>query len=267
MPFLVSFLSLFLLLTLLFLAAGPALERVLGRGAHFAAHFRFHDYLPVFVVLVVGIGATALAGDIFIDIAERVHANSQRVREIDALAHDWAATHRTEGSTVFFMSMTRIGDPLTLAVLIAVTATVLVLRKRWRWATWLVLTTAIGGLLNLQLKLFFERARPELAEALRFAQGYSFPSGHAMGSTIVFGAFSYLALRGFRSWPHRAWALGLFASLVVAIALSRVYLGVHWISDVGAGVAAGLIWVLSATLAYETFRRIRLVRAIRAKQV
>ncbi|HUR79773.1 MAG TPA: hypothetical protein VM733_03340, partial [Thermoanaerobaculia bacterium] len=56
------------------------------------------------------------------------------------------------------------------------------------------------------------------------------------------------------------------ATMILAISTSRIYLGVHWISNVGAGIAAGLIWVIAATVAYETMRRIRLVRALRAKR-
>ncbi|HVG24125.1 MAG TPA: phosphatase PAP2 family protein, partial [Thermoanaerobaculia bacterium] len=96
--------------------------------------------------------------------------------------------------------------------------------------------------------------------------GYSFPSGHAMGSTIVFGAFAYLAFRILTRWPARAAALSFCATTILAICASRIYLGVHWVSDVGAGIAAGLIWLAAATVAYEAMRRIRLVRALREKR-
>lgn len=264
MPFLLAFVALFLVLWLLFLLGGPALEKLLARGAHRVAAFRYGDYLPVMVVVAVGIAATALAGDVFIDIAERVHANSPQVQAVDSAAHHWAASHRSATSTAFFLLTTRIGDPETLAALVALVAMVLAFRGRWRWIAYLVLTSAIGGLLNLQLKAYFARARPELAEALRHATGYAFPSGHAFGSAVVFGALAYLSMRSIRGWSLRAAALALCFSLVVGIAVSRVYLGVHWITDVGAGVAAGLIWIVSATVAYETSRRVRLVRSLRA---
>src|SRR6185436_19181116 len=76
----------------------------------------------------------------------------------------------------------------------------------------------------------------------------------------------YLALRVIPHWRWRAAALALAVSIIVAIASSRIYLGVHWISDVGAGMAAGLLWVTTTTVAYETFRRIRMIRALRAKR-
>ena len=86
-----------------------------------------------------------------------------------------------------------------------------------------------------------------------------------MGSTIVFGAFAYLAFRILNRWRPRAAALAFCVSMILAICASRIYLGVHWISDVGAGIAAGLIWLITATVAYETFRRIHRIRVLRAR--
>lgn len=266
MTFFLTFALLFAVLWLLFFAIGPALERLLARSAHWTAAFRYRDYLPVFVLLGAGLAATLAAGDVFVDLAERVQSQSPRLHAIDGEVHAWAVTTRTNGSTAFFTFLTIVGTPVGLGLIALVAAAVLTLRGRWRWAAYLVITSGVGGLLNLQLKAWFARARPELAEALRDAHGYSFPSGHAMGSTVVFGALAYIAFRVIRRWRWRAAALSLACSLILAIAASRIYLGVHWISDVAAGIAAGAIWLVTTTVAYETFRRIRLVRSLRAKR-
>lgn len=266
MIFIAAFLATFLLLWLLAFGIGPAIERTLARVAHWTANFRYHDYLPVLVVLAAGIAATAMAGDAFVDIAERVHANSPALKTIDADAHEWARFTRTPGATLFFTTLTLIGTPAGLGILVIVVSGILAFRNRYRWAAYLIVTSTLGGLLNLQLKSYFARARPELAEALRSAHGYSFPSGHAMGSAVTFGALAYLAFRAIPRWRYRAAAIAFAATMILAISTSRIYLGVHWISDVGAGIAAGLIWVIAATVAYETLRRIRLVRALRLKR-
>ncbi len=266
MIFAAAFLAVFLLLWILLFLIGPAMERLLKRSAHWTAKFRHRDYLSVFLVVAVGLAATAIAGDAFVDIAETLQADSPKLHAIDGAIHEWANTTRTPGATAFFTTLTLVGTPVGLGIVVIIVAAVLAMRRRWRWAAYLLITSFLGGLLNLQLKSYFARARPELAEALRGAHGYSFPSGHAMGSTIVFGALAYLAFRVLTRWRQRAGALALACTMVLAIAVSRVYLGVHWISDIGAGIAAGLIWLLTATLAYETFRRIRLVRALRAKR-
>jgi len=261
--FFLGFVLLFAFFWVVFLLAEPAMERVLKRTAHWTARFRYRDYVPVVVVLALGIGATLLAGDAFEDLAELVHSNSPQLQQIDARAHDWAAHSRTPGSTRFFTTMTIIGTPVVLGAAVVLVVAILLVRRRWRWAMYLAFTTGTGSLLNVALKTFFARARPDLAVALRHATGFSFPSGHAMGSTIVFGSLAYLGLRILPTWRERAAALAFAMSTIIAIASSRIYLGVHWISDVGAGIAAGLIWVTTTTVAYETLRRIRMVRALR----
>ena len=266
MLFALTFLLVFLVLWMVFYVVGPLLEKALGRTAHYTAKFRYRDYLPVVVVLAIGIAATSMAGDAFVDIAETVHANTEQLQVIDRETHAWARTTYTSGSTRFFTILTLIGTPVGLAVILLPVAAVLVMRGRWRWAAYLAFTTIVGGLLNLQIKAYFARARPDLAEALRHASGYSFPSGHAMGATICFGALAYLAFRILPNWRYRAAALAFACTMILAIASSRIYLGVHWISDVGAGLAAGLIWLSASTVAYETFRRIRMIRALRAKR-
>lgn len=266
MIFFAAFAAVFLLLWLAVFAVGPATERLLARTAHWTAKFRYRDYLPVIVVLAVGIAATAMAGDGFIDIAESLHEESPALHAIDAQTHAWARFTRTPGATLFFTTLTLIGTPVGIGILVLIVSVLLAFRNRYRWAAYLIVTTTLGGLLNLQLKSYFARARPELAEALRSAHGYSFPSGHAMGSAVCFGALAYLALRTIPRWRHRAAAIAFAGTMILAISASRIYLGVHWISDVGAGICAGLIWVIAATVAYETMRRIRTVRSLRARR-
>lgn len=244
----------------------PLLERLLGRAAHWTTKFRYRDYVPVVIILAVGIGAAIAAGDTFLDLAELVQAQSPELNRIDGETHRWARTAYTDGSTRFFTAMTLIGTPVGLGVLLGIVVVLLALEKRWRWLGYLIFTTGVGGLLNLALKSFFARARPDLAEALRHASGYSFPSGHAMGSTITFLALNYVAFRVIPTWRGRAAAIAFGVSMIAAIASSRIYLGVHWISDIAAGIAAGVIWVAFTTVAYESFRRIRMIRALRAKR-
>jgi undecaprenyl-diphosphatase len=232
----------------------------LGRVAE-----RYRVYLPIVLVVIAGAALTAAAGDAFIDVAELVHANNPRLREFDALIHSWALTQRNRGATTFFNVMSTIGGPPGLAVIVVCVAILLAIMHRYRWMLYLVFTACGGALLDVELKRFFARSRPDVAEMLRQAHGYSFPSGHAMGSTVVFCALSYLAFRAAKRWRWKAAALALAWTLIAAVALSRVYLGVHWISDVAAGIAAGALWVSVTTVAYETLRRIRMLRAMRVR--
>ncbi|HEY2091479.1 MAG TPA: phosphatase PAP2 family protein [Thermoanaerobaculia bacterium] len=225
-----------------------------------ASRWRFHDYLPVVVIFVAAGLLLAWAGDQFLDLAELVHSKSPVLQKIDTRVHDWAVAKRFASATSFFDVMSTIGGPVGVAVIGGIVLIVFLVRKRFRWALYLGFTSLGGGALDWELKRYFARARPDVAQMLMRASGYSFPSGHAMGSTVVFGALAYLALRAHVRWRWKAAALALATTLVIGVALSRVYLGVHWISDVGAGVTAGLLWVTMTTVAYETFRRVYIIR-------
>ena len=254
-----AFLAVFLILWGIFYLALPALQRGSAVTSRFLAA-RFQPYVPIAAVLIIGGAVAAWAGDQFLDIAEALHANNARMQDFDALTHAWAISKRTATDTSFFVLMSNIGSPVGMMGLAGLAAIVLAIQKKWRWLVYLAVTAVGGGLLNMELKRFFARARPDVAEMLRQAHGYSFPSGHAMGSTVVLGALSYLAFRTATNWRWKAACLALAWTLILSIALSRVYLGVHWVTDVAAGIVAGTVWVSATTISYETVRRYRFVK-------
>jgi undecaprenyl-diphosphatase len=225
----------------------------------------FRDYLPVAVIVVAGAVVAGLAGDGFLDLAELVRDRSPALQTFDGRVHDWAVVQRNSGATTFFDVMSTVGGPAGLSVIMLLAAIALGWKRRFRWLAYVAFTASGGVLLDAELKRFFARARPEVAQQLMHASGYSFPSGHAMGSTVVFAALSYLAFRTLPQWWERAAAVSFAATMILAVALSRVYLGVHWISDVSAGIACGLLWVAVTTAAYEMLRRIRTIRTLRIK--
>ena len=280
MIFVAAFVLLFALLWALFAAVLPPLLRGLHSmakgGASLSMRYgvvqrlvkhtsRFRDYLPVVLIVLAGALAAMWAGDAFLDLAEMVHKNSDTLKAIDGSIHDWAITRRNIGATTFFNTMSTVGGPGGVAAIALVTVAALLIAKRFRWAIYFAVNILGGGLLDWELKRYFARARPDVAEMLRRASGYSFPSGHAMGSTVLFATLSYLAIRILPRWRWKSAAIALGATFIIAVALSRVYLGVHWISDVSAGIVCGLLWVTMTTVAYETSRRVRLMRQLRLK--
>lgn len=220
---------------------------------------KYRTYLPVLLIVGAGAAISFGAADVFADLAEGLTEESALARAADSWFWTTSRLYHSSGATWFFTFFTILGTPVALGALVLVVAAALFARRRPRWALYLVATTLFGGLLNTALKAHFIRQRPDLTQAIREASGYSFPSGHAMGSTIVFGALTYLALRQFTRWGERSASIAVAVSTVLAISLSRIYLGVHWITDVVAGVAAGLVWVVFATVAYEASRRVRKV--------
>ena len=124
----------------------------------------------------------------------------------------------------------------------------------------LLLGTAGGKLLNTVLKLAYNRPRPSIVEAVTDVYSASFPSGHAMSSMVVFSCVAYLVgrLEPKRSVKYTLWIFA--AVLIIAVGISRMYLGVHYPSDVIAGYAAGLAWlgfVIATMKALQYFARRR----------
>jgi undecaprenyl-diphosphatase len=270
--FFLAFIALFLIIWAVIYVTRPTSRHALRLVAHaitqnarasklLSKHKeRARTYWPVVATLVAGAMLTAWAGDGFLDLAELVHTKSSTLQVTDARWHDWAISERAPGATLFFVTMSNIGGPYGIAAIVVLATVALSIAHRYRWAIYLAVTAGGGGLLDFELKRFFARARPDVAEMLRTAQGYSFPSGHAMGSTVAFGALAYIASRALPQWRWKSAAIALAITLIVSVSSSRVYLGVHWISDIGAGIAAGTVWVTSTTVAYEVLRRIRRLR-------
>jgi undecaprenyl-diphosphatase len=239
------------------LRGGPVRRWV---GARRPLYGRFLPYVPLGAFAAAGLGAALAAGVGFLHIAELLHRESALLQALDRGLARRALGARNAEATRFFLAAAWLGNGATLGALVAAVAALLVARRRYRWAAYLVTTAALGGLLNLALKEHYRRARPDVSEAIYRAQGYSFPSGHAMGSIVVLGALTYLALRQFRGWGARAFALSLALCSSAAIAASRVYLGVHWLSDITAGAVAGAVWLVTTTASYEGVRRLYAIR-------
>jgi undecaprenyl-diphosphatase len=156
-----------------------------------------------------------------------------------------------------FATISALGTGRVLTMLTAVGVVVMVLRDRRVVALAWGLSQAGGGLLNYLLKETFERARPAFADPTFGTLGWSFPSGHAMATFVFCGVAGYLLARATRSWTVAAVTVAVAAGWSMAMAFSRLYLGVHYASDVVAGLIAGAAWVAVCVSAIEVIRRRR----------
>lgn len=140
------------------------------------------------------------------------------------------------------VEITMLGTGTVVAMIVAVSALFLWLYD-YRQSAILLLVTTLGGLLlNSVLKMGFDRPRPQFFDWGTHAMTSSFPSGHAMSAAIVYPTVAYLASRVQKTHRARLLTMSAAALLVVLISISRVYLGVHYPSDVIAGVIVGLAW-------------------------
>ena len=171
----------------------------------------------------------------------------------DAPVLNWLAAHQTPWLVGVAQALSTFGSPPVLGGIAAVAVLVLFQVRESRAA--LFLTFSLGGamLINILFKLFFARVRPDLSQHLTPAPGYSFPSGHAMGSAAFFLAVFLVGVQLFPRWRWVAGILGVL--LTLGIGLSRLVLQVHYPSDVLAGWALSATWVLGVNLVYARTRR------------
>lgn len=167
---------------------------------------------------------------------------------VDNAVAAWLHTHAGGFATGVLSTVTQLGGASVLLGITVFAVLALLLRRRLAHAALMGAALAGGEALNLALKAAFERPRPQFSEPLATAAGFSFPSGHAMVSLTVYGALAFVVAAGVGSRRARVVVLGSAAALVIAIGFSRLYLGVHYVSDVVAAYCAGLAWLLLCTL-------------------
>ncbi|PLT30664.1 phosphatase PAP2 family protein [Peribacillus deserti] len=159
-------------------------------------------------------------------------------------------------STLIMEFFTFIGSVLFIGIMVLLLAVLFICFKWPRYAAFLVLSSGLGGLFNFFLKWLFKRERPDLLPLIQ-EHGFSFPSGHSMGSFIFYGSLAIILAK----LSHKRamnWIAGMiFAVVILLIGISRIYLGVHYPSDVVAGFAAGGVWltVCLVGLEYYEFRQ------------
>ncbi|MEV8508342.1 phosphatase PAP2 family protein [Actinoplanes sp. NPDC051475] len=211
-------------------------------------HFAERSVLGLLVVVALGLGFGALL------LLVRSHWGP-----LDRLDHGVAdalnrlvAPHPPVVGALEFVA--RLGGRPIMMWLVTIAVVALLIRKRIRLAVYLVVTGIGALLLDPSLKALVARVRPVVEDPVAHAPGNSFPSGHALGSMIVYGALLLVFLPAV-SARHRKWFVTVMAVIVLAIGLTRIALGVHYASDVLAGWFLGAAWLGVTAYAFRVWRR------------
>lgn len=207
------------------------------------------------VHLIIGLIISLICLAVFGKIADSVMEQETLYNFDVALAnnlHDLGSSTTTD----IFLFISLFGQQLLWVLVAGIVLYYIVKRDWWRVGIW-VYTLVGGELMNRLVKEFFQRARPTFAEPFIIAQDFSFPSGHAMLSLIVYGMLAYTLCLHFRKPWQRILIIFACALLVILIGISRLYLGVHYFSDIVGGFAAGAVWLFTCITAAEVIRRKR----------
>lgn len=170
----------------------------------------------------------------------------------------WLNSHATRRLDVAALEVTALGSTVVIWTTVIVTS-VLLWASRHRYSAAMIWAAMIGGsIINSVLKMIFERPRPELFAWRTDLVGHSsFPSGHATSVMVVYATLAYLVARLEPSRGMRRFTFGFAVAVILLVGLSRLYLGVHYPSDVLGGFAVGLAWTACCAMGIEAVRHFR----------
>ena len=202
----------------------------------------------IYLIVILAILGTFLG--VFILVANEM-------RENKLVKFDQTIIHYVQGFispklTEIMLFFTFLGSVRWLIIAVILATLILFLLKKRALGTFVLLSSGIGSLFNSLLKHIFKRTRPDI-KPLITEMGFSFPSGHSMGSFIFYGAIAYILIHYYhRKWRKITGATLMFV-LIFLIGLSRIYLGVHFPSDIIGGFTAGGAWLVCCIIMFRYY--------------
>lgn len=195
------------------------------------------------VIILAAVGLGKLVDDV---------TDGDGVAVLDHPVAQFVAAHRVPALTSFMTGVSAAGGPAGMVVL-ALVAGVLFSVAWQSWSPVVMLAVTAAGVIGLTIafKAALGLSRPPLAQAVAPADGYGFPSGHAAAAAAVCAAVAWLCTLRLASWRARTavWVVAVIAAVLVGI--SRVYLGVHWTTDVLGGWVFGILWAAVVTTGWQ----------------
>lgn len=235
-----------------------ALKSIIDKIRKFLSHQlnKYDEKLPYVITVAIALVIVIGGINLFVELTDTLH--TETLASYDQQITDYVISQRSTGLTKYFRFVTNVGDVygylIVLAIAVFISAVVF---KRWKYIGQIALVLALASISNMMLKRAIDRARPGI-EHLVSVETLSYPSGHAMSAMAFYGFLIYLLYTFRMNKLLKAAGILLLAVLILSIGISRIYLGVHFPSDIVGGFIAGLIWVFFCILLFnviEVFRR------------
>lgn len=206
--------------------------------------------------LTAGVLLMLFLGWVFAEIAEEV-IEGEELTVLDAQLSAWVFQNHHPWVTGFMFLITHWHSPGGVLAMTAILAVWLWRRRERYWLAALMLSVPVGLMMNILLKYLFQRERPQFEEPLLTLATYSFPSGHTSGAMLFYGFLVAYIVRSTNRKRWWLWSAAVAGLMVLLVAVSRVYLGAHFLSDVLAAIAEGCLWLTICITTVSTLRRRR----------
>ena len=162
--------------------------------------------------------------------------------EIDNDFYDYVLSMRSKSLNIFFIIITNFANPIVMGIISLILLFVFLNKKRYTFA--IFLNIGLTALLNLSLKYIFVRSRPDISQSLIIESGYSFPSGHAMFAITFYGFLMFMISKLDIKKSNKVCLNVSIIILMLLICFSRIYLGVHYLSDVIGGILIASVYLI-----------------------
>lgn len=208
-----------------------------------------NEDLPYYLVIIFAGILTIVSINAFIDLTENLAENDLEV--YDESIGRFIQSFRGHLTTNFFRIITDMGDRYVYIIVVVLLSLYFIIRHNtWRFILQAVSVLLLATLTNVLLKRIINRTRPAL-EHLVYVDTLSYPSGHAMSAMSFYGFLAYLSARYIANKLTRYAVVFTLVLLIFLIGVSRIYLGVHYPSDVAAGFIGGFIWITFAVFVFN----------------
>ena len=214
-----------------------------------------NEELPYYITIAISAILFIVALNGFVEITNDLAENE--LGEIDESVTEYVISFRNDDLTKYFTFTTDLGDRNAYIIITIFLAGYYFFKHRsWKFILQTTLVLLLATFSNIVLKQVFNRERPSL-EHLVTVNTLSYPSGHSMSAMAFYGFLIYLCLRyRMRRWLKVVLVI-LLTVVILSIGLSRIYLGVHYPSDVAAGFIGGLIWIAFCAVVFNLFDLLR----------
>lgn len=204
--------------------------------------------------LVIGLFGLIAASGVFVAIAEDV-ATADSLTQLDLAVVQWFHARTYPAMTEWMRWVSDLHGVMAVSIYVSLLALYLLWKREWTRLVFLVSVVPGGMLLNETMKHLFKRSRPNLDHALLTLPSYSFPSGHVAGATLFYGVLAVMFMATTDDWRRRALIASVALILVMLVAMSRLYLGVHYLSDTLAAFTEACAWLSLCLLGMQRYWR------------